>query len=140
GDEIRIGESVFVSTVEPPSASNKVEEGSQITLLRPAESVYLSPAERNLPITARVSRDLRTLLRLSKLLNSMRSLHGSRGRAGEAIHERLSALLLDLIPADRATVVLADSDNLLVQRVRKEHVALWSQETAAGTMAIAAPL
>jgi Nif-specific regulatory protein len=140
-NEIVIGASTFVFSVETPSTADRVEGGTRVTQLRPEQSSYVSG--RAAPqLSARAAQDLRVLLRLANLLHSLRTLHQQpRGTAARHIQERLESLLLDLIPADRAAVFTADSPDELAQRVRSERVALWIRDVEPGrSMKLAAPI
>jgi Nif-specific regulatory protein len=141
GDEVGIGSSIFVYSRETPSTAERDEGATRVTVLRPEESSYVS-AGRSTPVLTRTGRDLKTLLRLANLLHSLRSLHqrcGSTPR--EQIQERLEAVLLDLIPADRAAVLTAESNHELAKRVRRERVALWVRDKEPGRpMQLAAPI
>jgi transcriptional regulator with GAF, ATPase, and Fis domain len=96
GDEVEIGTSTFLFT-----ASESVE-------LRPEESIYLS-SEDDVTLTSspRTTADLRTLLRVSTLLHSIRGLHDARGQpARDALARVLLRLLLESFPAGSGAILL----------------------------------
>jgi DNA-binding NtrC family response regulator/pSer/pThr/pTyr-binding forkhead associated (FHA) protein len=141
GDEIVIGSSTFVFSVESPSTAEKLEGGTRVTQLRPDQAAYVS-GNAAAPLSDRSARDLKTLLRLANLLHSVRTLHDAHGGSPrDMILERLGNMLLDLIPAERAAVLTPESDNELGRRAREERVALWARdEEGGGATRLAAPL
>jgi transcriptional regulator with GAF, ATPase, and Fis domain len=107
GDQISVGDSVFVFLVkedEEGPASGTVEfEDSQAhttTQLRPQDVLYLQPDRilSELPATSRLARNLNALLKVSRLVHSIRDL------------EQLQAQILDLVfevaPAERGAILL----------------------------------
>jgi Nif-specific regulatory protein len=107
GDQISVGDSVFVFLIKEEAdepASGPVEfEDSQAhttTQLRPQDVLYLQPDRilSELPATSRLARNLSALLKISRLVHSIRDL------------EQLQAKILDLIfevaPAERGAILL----------------------------------
>ena len=108
GDEIKIGSSVFRFVAEPQgeSTSDEIEigeAGASTIVLRKEDAVYLKAAEviSVLPTTARTVRDLNALLRISRVVNSVRGL--------EALQRQILESVLEVIPADRAAILLTES-------------------------------
>jgi Nif-specific regulatory protein len=142
GDEIRIGDCVFVLSNERPAVVPQSNEGTRLTQLRREDAPYGGLASSPVPVSARATHDLQTLLRLSNLLHSLRSLHTAQGpSAREAINQRLESLLLDIIPADRAMVLTPEDGNEVAEQARNSRVALWVRDASGeGKMALAAPI
>jgi Nif-specific regulatory protein len=119
-EEIQIGTSRFVFSVPKDGvaqASGTVhfEEGVLLTestvLLRREDALYLHPNKvlDALPPPARLARDLNTLLRISTVIQSVRSLHASRREPAEqSIEPALLDLIFEAIPAERGAILLAD--------------------------------
>ena len=109
GDEIKIGESVFLYCVSAqPSASTAAGEPAQppastrsTTQLRADDAIYLHPEEldRTFAPGERAARALNALLRIST------GLHQLRDR--EKFYRRLLELSLEAIPAGRAAIFLS---------------------------------
>jgi Nif-specific regulatory protein len=112
GDHIRIGGSLFVFVVgeevgTPEPEARVVEEelvARTIVQLRPQDSVYVQAAERaaTLAPSERVVRDLSALVGIGRLLTSTVGL--------EPLEARLLEALLEVIPAERAAIVLVGPD------------------------------
>jgi transcriptional regulator with GAF, ATPase, and Fis domain len=149
GDEIRIGSSVFCYLV----AADQAAEGSDSKTreLRIEDGVYLSSdATVMMPPSARALHDLRTLLRVSTILHSFRGLHDAQGApAAEILRNHLSALLMELIPAERGAVLIPGSapagdwkpNPEAVQRMIEERIALWLEDAdGQGLSVLGAPL
>ncbi len=107
GDEIKVGNSVFVFLAASPVSGSAVElhqrelTGGSTIVLRKEEAVYLKPKQTlvALPATTRLVRDLNALLAVSRAVNSIRSLEGLERRILECVFE--------VAPADRAAILLA---------------------------------
>ena len=153
GDEITIGASVFCYLLDANEAASSDQEPTRSSThqLRLEESLYLSTDDHTiLPPSARAMHDLRTLLRVSTLLHSFRGLHDTKcARAGEVLHQHLTSLLLDLIPASRASIVIpgaqcpdkkAPNPDVL-ERTLRERVVIWEDGAERnGPSYLAAPL
>jgi len=108
GDEIKIGSSLFVfvlpdSTPTPNASSVEFDQtatgaGSTI-ILRKQDARYLRDLEKIKP-TTRMVRDLDVLLRISKIVNSVRGL--------TALEKQVLELIFEVAPADRAAILLCD--------------------------------
>jgi transcriptional regulator with GAF, ATPase, and Fis domain len=107
GDQISVGDSVFVFLIkedpeEPITGRVEFEDGAHhtTTQLRPQDVLYLQPDRilSELPATSRLARNLSALLKISRLVHSIRDL------------EQLQAQILDLIfevaPAERGAILL----------------------------------
>ncbi len=152
GDEIRIGGSLFCYRVEAnvTAGQEQLDSGASTRELRFEESLYLPSDEHTiLPPSARALHDLRTLLRVSTLLHSFRGLHDAISvTAGEVLRSHLTALLLDLIPASRASIFIPGAhagdwtpDPQVLARTCGERVVVWLEpEDQSGLSVLAAPL
>jgi Nif-specific regulatory protein len=148
-DEIRIGGSVFCYLLQPDAQASS-QQDSKTRELRLEDSLYLSSdGHTTLPPSARALHDLRTLLRLSTMLHSFRSLHDTRsGPAADVLRNHLTSLMLDLIPAVRGGVFIpgaapgAWAPNAEVfRKACEERVVVWLEDAdGAGFSAMAAPL
>ena len=109
GDEIRVGDSLFLfysHEVEaaPSTASVQLDGGRLIahsTLrLRWEDGLYLQPDKvlGELPVTARLSRDLNALLKISTRLNSIRT--------QEELQHQLLELIFEVVPCDCGALLL----------------------------------
>jgi transcriptional regulator with GAF, ATPase, and Fis domain len=110
GDQIAVGDVVLLFLLHETDAGAKAAiqsgEGDLITRstvrLRREDSLYLRPDRvlAELPATARVARDLNTLLKISNTANSIRDL--------EQLQSELLKLTLEVIPAEREAILLVD--------------------------------
>ena len=109
GDEIRVGNSLFIftSAEDTTSSSSSVElnespvAGSTI-VLKKEQARYLAsnPALDSLPPTSRVLRDLNVLLKISTALSTLRHV--------EDIERQVLGSVLEVAPADRAAILLVE--------------------------------
>ena len=109
GDKLDIGASTFLfvaaGDLSVPHDDDSVE-------LKPEDSVYLSSTQDGptLPPSARITGDLRALLRVSTMLHSFRDLHNARGeRARDGLARLLLDLLFEVFPAESGAVLLDDN-------------------------------
>src|SRR6266850_6849881 len=110
GDQIAVGDVVLLFLLHETDAGAKAaiqsDEGDLITRstvrLRREDSLYLRPDRilAELPATARVARDLNTLLKISNTANSIRGL--------SQLQRELLKLALEVIPAEREAILLVD--------------------------------
>ena len=110
GDQIAVGDVVLLFLLHETDAGAKAaiqsDEGDLITRstvrLRREDSLYLRPDRvlAELPATARVARDLNTLLKISNTANSIRDL--------SQLQRALLKLTLEVIPAEREAILLVD--------------------------------
>ena len=108
GDEIQIGNSLFLFLVEDefatPAPSVRLEERSSLSgatvVLRSEDSRYFQPekvATVTLP-AVRVARDLKALVKISTTVNSVRKL--------ELLERELLECIFDVVPASRGAILL----------------------------------
>jgi transcriptional regulator with GAF, ATPase, and Fis domain len=112
GDEITIGDSIFLFLVEDedriPAASRVEFDESHPTaetkLIHPKEVLYLHPDRllRELPATSQVARNLNALLKISRVVHAIRDL--------EELQVQLLDLIFEVVPAGRGAILLADGD------------------------------
>jgi Nif-specific regulatory protein len=113
GDQLAIGDVLLLFLMhdgadesEPPHVLFDDEQlVTQSTVqLRKQDAFYLQPEKvmAALPPTARIARDLNVLLKISSVINSI---HNSR-----ALQNRLLELILEVIPAERGTILLVAED------------------------------
>jgi pSer/pThr/pTyr-binding forkhead associated (FHA) protein len=111
GDQIRVGQSVFVflardAEVDETSSPVQVEDQAWIARsgaeLQAGETLYLRPLApgAELPVTERVVRDLNALVRISTAISSLPSL--------EAIQKNLLDSVFEVIPAEHGAVILCE--------------------------------
>ncbi len=109
GDKIEIGASTFLLVA---SGDLAVRQDDDSVELRPEDSVYLSATQDGPAVgpSARITGDLRALLRLSTILHSFRDLHNARGqRARDGLARLLLDLLFEIFPAESGAVLLDDN-------------------------------
>jgi Nif-specific regulatory protein len=111
GDQIHIGDSMLVFLVEesataaersPVEFLDTVEFDCSPVLLSAGDSIYLQPDKllAGLPATARWARDLNSLLKIATGIGSIRD--------QESLQWQLLGFVFDVVPADRAAVLLCD--------------------------------
>jgi Nif-specific regulatory protein len=110
GDEIKVGNSLFVFVLpETEAAKNvssvefdKTDTGAGSTIiLRKQDALYLRDLDKVKP-TGRMVRDLNALLRISKSVNSVRGL--------EALEKQVLEQIFEVAPAERAAILLCDQN------------------------------
>lgn len=110
GDQILVGELLLLFLLhgadEISQAALIPDEANLITRstvrLRAADALYLCPDKllSDLPASARTARDLGALLKISSAISSIRNL--------QELHSTLLKLILDVIPAERAAILLSE--------------------------------
>jgi len=137
-DEITIGCSVLRYAAEADAAAPCGEGG--LTTLHPGESRFLS-AKAGAP-SARTQRDLKTLLRLSNILHSLRGIARiGFGEYDAAMEEKLEGLLLDMFGASSARVLSSDDENPVVRLAcRRRAALLMDHPSERGRNVLAAPI
>ena len=110
GDEIAIGDSVFVFLLEEEekaAPASRVEfddshPATETKLVHPKEVVYLQPDRllRELPAGSQVARNLGALLKISRVVHAIRDL--------EELQAQLLDLIFEVVPASRGAILLAD--------------------------------
>jgi Nif-specific regulatory protein len=109
GDEIKIGNSIFVFVLPEEEAASgvstsvefdKAETAAGATIvLRKQDARYLRDADTVQP-TSRTVRDLNALLRISNAVNSVHGL--------EALEKQILESIFEVAPADRAAILLCE--------------------------------
>lgn len=112
GDHIAVGDVVLLfllHDVKPESSSTSPPGGNELITrstvrLRAEDALYLRPDRvlAELPVTARVARDLNTLLRITTTINSIDDL--------SRLQRELLQLILEVIPAEREAILLVGDD------------------------------
>jgi transcriptional regulator with GAF, ATPase, and Fis domain len=112
GDQITVGDSSFAFLTEEEEASpaasgvefEDAEYAAATTIIHPRDVVYLQPErlQRELPATSRVARNLNALLKISRIVHSIRDLNDLQGQ--------LLDLIFEVAPAGRGAILLADSE------------------------------
>jgi transcriptional regulator with GAF, ATPase, and Fis domain len=110
GDEIAVGDSVFLFLIEEenraaPASRVEFDESSptaETKLIHPKEVVYLQPDRllRELPQTSQVARNLNALLKISRVVHAIRDL--------EELQAQLLDLIFEVVPAGRGAILLSD--------------------------------
>jgi Nif-specific regulatory protein len=111
GDQISIGDSVLVFLLEEDETPRELspvefDETTKIEqspiLLRPEDAIYLQPdkAIASLPQTARLTRDLNSLLKIATGIGGIRD--------QESLQWQLLGFIFDVVPAERGAVLLFD--------------------------------
>ena len=126
GDVIAAGDSSFQFLLEEeeiiPSQGRVEFEDSQhtaeTTVIHPRDVVYLQPERllRELPPTSRIAANLNALLKISRIVHSIRDLDELQGK--------LLELIFEVVPAGRGAILLADREgqqfNSLFARMRQQ--------------------
>jgi transcriptional regulator with GAF, ATPase, and Fis domain len=112
GDQIQIGDSIFLflsQTDESPSVQSEVETetqalpGGTTARLRIEEAIYMQPEKLlTLPPTARMTRDLNTLFKVSRIINNVQGM--------QTLQTKIAELSFEAIPAQRAAILRIDSE------------------------------
>jgi Nif-specific regulatory protein len=111
GDQIAIGDSSFLFLVEehePRQPSGvELEDASgtaETTIIHPRDVVYLQPdrLQRELASTSPLARNLNALLKISRVVHSIRDLDSLQGE--------LLDLIFEVVPAARGAILLAEKD------------------------------
>ena len=109
GDEIAIGDSVFLFLVEDeeraPATRVEFDDGhptAETKVIHPREVVYLQPDRllRELPATSQIARNLSALLKISRVVHAIRDL--------EELQAQLLDLIFEVLPAGRGAILLTD--------------------------------
>jgi transcriptional regulator with GAF, ATPase, and Fis domain len=111
GDRIQVGDSLLLFAVEEENAAisrgpvrfdETAVVGQPTAQLRKDDSLYLNPLKVS-AVTDRMARDLKTLLRLSAEISSI--------RGPQALQRHLLELIFDSVPADSGAILLFDTDS-----------------------------
>jgi len=107
GDQISIGDSVFVFWLKDdgdesgPGPVEFDDRKTQATAqLRPQDALYLQPERilQDLPVTSRLGRNLNTLLKISRVVHTIRNL--------EQLQTEVLDLIFEIVPAERGAILL----------------------------------
>jgi transcriptional regulator with GAF, ATPase, and Fis domain len=111
GDQISVGDSLFVFLIQEAEEGTlpsrvEFEEGSpahSTVRLKPADVLYLQPDKilSELPATSRLARNLNALLKISRVVHSIRDL--------EALQSEILSLIFEVAPAERGAILLSGS-------------------------------
>jgi Nif-specific regulatory protein len=112
GDQIAVGDVVLLFLLHEVEAGGtaavQLDGGDLITRstvrLRREDALYLRPDKviAELPATARIARDLNTLLKISATINSI--------RGQSELQTRLLELIREVVPAEREAILLVDKE------------------------------
>jgi transcriptional regulator with GAF, ATPase, and Fis domain len=112
GDQISVGDSIFVfllhEGVEAVLPGHvEFDDNSQVRStirLQPADVLYLQPDKilSELPATSRLARNLNALLKISRVVHSIRDL--------EALQAEILTLIFEVAPAERGAILLGGSE------------------------------
>ena len=112
GDQIAVGDSIFVFLLhegEEALLQGQVEfEDNPLVRstirLQPADVLYLQPDKilSELPATSRLARNLNALLKISRVVHSIRDL--------EALQAEILTLIFEVVPAERGAILLDGTD------------------------------
>ena len=122
GDQVTVGDSVFVFLIEEDERrkSDRVEfQDSQLThataQIRPQDVLYLQPDRilSELPATSRLARNLNVLLKISRIVHSIRDL--------EKLQEQILTSIFEVSPAERGAILLTGNDGRSFSSVYARH-------------------
>jgi transcriptional regulator with GAF, ATPase, and Fis domain len=112
GDQIAVGDSIFVFLLhegEEALLPGQVEFEDNALVrstirLQPADVLYLQPDKilSELPATSRLARNLNALLKISRVVHSIRDL--------EALQAEILTLIFEVAPAERGAILLDATD------------------------------
>jgi transcriptional regulator with GAF, ATPase, and Fis domain len=108
GDQISVGDSIFVFLTEETDegvlrGQVEFEDGTpaaSTVRLRPADVLYLQPDKilSELPATSRLARNLNVLLKISRVVHSIRDL--------QELQDEILSLTFEVSPAERGAILL----------------------------------
>jgi transcriptional regulator with GAF, ATPase, and Fis domain len=122
GDQIAVGDSVFLLLLQDDmeeSTERRVEYEDSLTQatvqVRPQDVLYLQSERilKELPTTARVARNLNALLKISRVVHSIRDL--------EELQEQILNLIFEVVPAERGAILLDDKGDQHFESVFARH-------------------
>lgn len=112
GDQIAVGDSIFVfllhegeQTLFPGNVEFEDNSMVRSTIrIQPSDVLYLQPDKilSELPATSRLARNLNALLKISRVVHSIRDL--------EALQAEILTLIFEVAPAERGAILLDGSD------------------------------
>jgi transcriptional regulator with GAF, ATPase, and Fis domain len=107
GDQISVGDSIFLLLLHDDaedSTAGRVEYEDSLTQataqLRPQDVLYLQPERilKELPASSRVARNLNALLKISRVVHSIRDL--------DELQEQILNLIFEVVPAEQGAILL----------------------------------
>jgi Nif-specific regulatory protein len=107
GDQISVGDSIFLLLLHEDaeeSTTGRVEYEDSLTQataqFRPQDVLYLQPDRilKELPPSSRVARNLNALLKISRVVHSIRDL--------DELQAQIVDLIFDVVPAERGVILL----------------------------------
>jgi transcriptional regulator with GAF, ATPase, and Fis domain len=107
GDQIAVGDSIFVLLLREDaeeSTAGRVEYEDSLTQataqFRPHDVLYLQPDRilKEFPASSRMARNLNALLKISRVVHSIRDL--------DELQEQILNLIFDVVPAERGAILL----------------------------------
>jgi len=122
GDQLTIGDSVFVFLIHEDERrkSDRVEfEDSNLThataQIRPQDVLYLQPDRilSELPATSRLARNLNVLLKISRIVHSIRDL--------DKLQDQILSSIFEVAPAERGAILLTGNDGHTFSSVFARH-------------------
>ena len=138
GDEIRVGNSVFIfqgmhsdptTGTAPLHLDITPTPGGPTVVLRKEDLLYLQPPRPDgLPTNAKTVRDLNVLLDFSRSLNAVRGL--------AAVQAKVLDTVLDIAPADRAAILLTDNGMAGISSILGRDRRLGANETVHASQTI----
>jgi Nif-specific regulatory protein len=138
GDEIRVGNSVFIFqgvNSDPTTGTAPLHldvtptPGGPTVVLRKEDLLYLQPPRPDgLPTNAKTVRDLNVLLDFSRSLNAVRGL--------AAVQEKVLDAVLEIAPADRAAILLTDNGMAGISSILGRDRRLGANETVHASQTI----
>jgi transcriptional regulator with GAF, ATPase, and Fis domain len=112
GDQIAVGDSIFVFLLHEGEqtlflGNVEFEDNSMVRStisIQPSDVLYLQPDKilSELPATSRLARNLNALLKISRVVHSIRDL--------EALQAEILTLIFEVAPAERGAILLDGSD------------------------------
>jgi transcriptional regulator with GAF, ATPase, and Fis domain len=112
GDQISVGDSIFVFLLHEGDEAHlpgqvEFEDNALVRStirLQPADVLYLQPDKilSELPATSRLARNLNALLKISRVVHSIRDL--------EALQAEILTLIFEVAPAERGAILLDATD------------------------------
>jgi transcriptional regulator with GAF, ATPase, and Fis domain len=109
GDQISVGDSIFLLLLQEDteeSTEGRVEYEDSLTQataqFRPQDVLYLQPERilKELPASSRVARNLNALLKISRVVHSIRDL--------DELQEQILNLIFEVVPAEGGAILLDD--------------------------------
>jgi len=122
GDQIAVGDSIFLLLLQDDreeSTDRRVEYEDSLThatvQLSPQDVLYVQSEQilKQLPANSRVARNLNALLKISRVVHSIRDL--------EELQEQILELIFEVVPAERGAILLDDKGDQNFESVFARH-------------------